>query len=144
MTAPMQSPHIGDDRLDDFVDGLLDPSAREATAAHLANCAFCSARLDELRALLTGSAEMRRPVAPPAELWPLVVSSTVEWRRVRRQVLRSLNAPLAVGGARPRRAVVLDHGLGRDSLAGGRQRSRRGLGAPGGCGAGPHALRSRP
>ncbi|HET9012419.1 MAG TPA: hypothetical protein VFN38_11430, partial [Gemmatimonadaceae bacterium] len=35
-------------------------------------------------------------VEPPAELWPLVVASTSEWPRMRRQVLRSLNRPLTV------------------------------------------------
>lgn len=95
MMPPLHSLHLSDDRLDDFVDGLLDSAAREATAAHIRECADCSARLDELRTLLTRSAEMRRPVEPPAELWPLVVASTSEWPRVRRQVLRSLNVPLA-------------------------------------------------
>lgn len=95
MTTPLHSLHLSDDRLDDFVDGLLDTAAREAAAAHIRECADCSARLDELRTLLTRSAEMRRPVEPPAELWPLVVAATSEWPRVRRQVLRSLNVPLA-------------------------------------------------
>lgn len=96
MTTPLPALHLSDDRLDDFVDGLLDSADREAVAAHIRACADCSARLDELRTLLTRSAEMRRPVAPPPELWPLVVASTSEWPRVRRQVLRSLNVPLAV------------------------------------------------
>ena len=95
MTSPLRSLHLSDDRLDDFVDGLLDPAAREAATEHLRECTDCSARLDELRTLLTRSAEMRRPVQPPPELWPLVVASTSEWPRVRRQVLRSLNVPLA-------------------------------------------------
>ena len=94
MTAPLRLQHISDDRLDDLVDGLLDSAARDEVAVHLRECAACSARLDELRTLLTRSAEMRRPVGPPAELWPLVVASTSAWPRVRRQVLRSLNVPL--------------------------------------------------
>lgn len=95
MTPPRRSVHLGDDRLDDFVDGLLDAAARDETAAHLEGCPACSARLDELRTLLTRSAELRRPIEPPAELWPLVVAATSEWPRVRRLVLRSLNVPLA-------------------------------------------------
>ena len=96
MTTPLHPLHLSDDRLDDFVDGLLDSATRDVAATHIRECAACSARLDELRTLLTRSAEMRRPVEPPAELWPLVVASTSEWPRVRRQVLRSLNVPLAV------------------------------------------------
>lgn len=96
MTALLRSQHISDDRLDDLVDGLLDSAARDEAAVHLRECAACSARLDELRVLLTRSAEMRRPVEPPGELWPLVVASTSAWPKVRRQVLRSLSVPLTV------------------------------------------------
>jgi len=95
MTAPMPAPHLGDDRLDDFVDGVLEPSAQAAASAHLAGCAACTARLDELRALLALSAGARHPVEPPAELWPLVVASTSEWPTLRRRVLRSMNGSLA-------------------------------------------------
>lgn len=35
-------------------------------------------------------------VEPPPELWPLVVASTIERTRLRRQVLRSLRVPLAI------------------------------------------------
>src|SRR5512132_422825 len=96
MTTPMTSPHVADDRLDDYVDGLLDAPALEATHAHLASCAECAARLAELRDLLALSTAERRAVEPPAELWPRVVASTIEWPRVRRRVLRSMRAPLLV------------------------------------------------
>jgi hypothetical protein len=95
MTASVASPHLADERLDDLVDGLLDQPASEAARAHLAGCASCAARLEELRALLALSAAARRPVEPPAELWPLVVASTVAQPRTRRLVLRSIRAPLA-------------------------------------------------
>ena len=95
MSGPLPSPHLADDRLDDYVDGLLDTRAGEAARAHLGACASCSARLEELRALLSRSVAERRPVEPPPELWPLVVASTVELPRLRRQVLRSVRAPLA-------------------------------------------------
>lgn len=95
----MTSPHVADDRLDDYVDGLLDAPALEATHAHLASCAECAARLAELRDLLALSTAERRAVEPPAELWPRVVASTIEWPRVRRRVLRSMRAPLLVMAA---------------------------------------------
>ena len=98
-TAPMSSPHVADDRLDDYVDGLLDAPTFETTRAHLADCAACGARLAELRDLLALSTAERRAVEPPAELWPLVVASTIEGARVRRRVLRSMRAPLLVMAA---------------------------------------------
>ena len=96
MTAPLPSPHLADDRLDDYADGLLAGAALDAAQAHLAHCAACAARLTELRELLSLSAAERRPVEPPAELWPLVVASTIEWPRLRRQALRSMRVPLLV------------------------------------------------
>jgi hypothetical protein len=94
MTASIATPHLRDEQLDDLVDGLLDERASEAARAHLAECASCAARLEELRALLALSAAARRPVEPPAELWPLVVASTVAQQGMRRLVLRSIRAPL--------------------------------------------------
>ncbi|AHG93406.1 hypothetical protein J421_5871 (plasmid) [Gemmatirosa kalamazoonensis] len=94
MTASTASPHLADERLDDLVDGLLDEPASDAARAHLAECASCAARLEELRALLALSAAARRPVEPPAELWPLVVASTAAQHRTRQLVLRSLRRPL--------------------------------------------------
>jgi hypothetical protein len=95
MIAPLPSPHPADDALDDFVDDVLDDASRETTRAHLAQCTSCAARLAELRALLALSAAERRPVEPPAELWPLVVASTVARPQLQRQLLRSMRAPLA-------------------------------------------------
>jgi hypothetical protein len=96
MTASLPSPHLADHRLDDYVDGLLDAPTHAAARAHLAACSSCAARHEELRSLLAHSAAARRPIEPPAELWPLVVASTVEQPRLRRQLLRSLRAPLAI------------------------------------------------
>lgn len=95
MTALQLTPHPGDDRLDDYVDGLLDAAAHEDTRAHVAACASCAVRLEELRGLLALSATARRGEAPPAELWPLVVAATVQRAPLRRQLLRSMRAPLA-------------------------------------------------
>jgi hypothetical protein len=94
MTGPPISPHLADERLDDYVDGLLDAPARAAAQAHLAACARCAAALDELRTLLALSAAERGPVEPPAALWPRVVAATSERAFVRRRLLRSLRAPL--------------------------------------------------
>lgn len=94
MSGPPTSAHLPDDRLYDYVDGLLDAPARTAAQAHLAACAGCAAALDELRALLALSAAERRSVEPPASLWPRVVAATSEQAHVRRRLLRSLRAPL--------------------------------------------------
>ena len=95
MTAPPRPMHLADEQLDDYVDGLLESSAHDRARAHLAECAECASRLEELRTLLTLSTAERRAVEPPAELWPLVVASTLAWPQLRRRVLRSLRVPLA-------------------------------------------------
>jgi hypothetical protein len=95
VTGPALSPHLADEQLDDYADGLLAAPAREAADAHLAACAVCAGALAELRDLLARSAAERRAVEPPAALWPLVVAATAERPRLRRQLLRSLRAPLA-------------------------------------------------
>ena len=96
MTTPAVRQHLSDDRLDDLADGLLDAATVHAANAHLTSCAECTGRFAELRELLARSASARQPVEPPAQLWPLVVASTIEFPSVRRRVLRSFNRPLAV------------------------------------------------
>jgi hypothetical protein len=101
MSPALTSPHVSDEHLDDYVDEVLNAPDREAVRVHVGACAECAERLDELRELLARSTAERRPVAPPAELWPFVVASTIARVRVRRQVLRSMRASLAIA------AVVL-------------------------------------
>lgn len=96
MTTALALPHVTDEQLDDYVDDLLAAPERDSVRVHVRACSECAERLEELRDLLVRSAGERRPVAPPAELWPFVVASTVARVRVRRQVLRSMRASLAI------------------------------------------------
>ena len=56
-------PHLTDETLNEFLDQALEAPARAAVAEHLATCAACSRRLEALRAVFSGLAEL-----PPAPL----------------------------------------------------------------------------
>jgi len=88
------------ERLDDFVDGLLEPAEAAAVAGHLEGCASCREEERALRALLRDAAALADTVAPPRDLWPAIE------RRLRHGSgawLRGLAAAaallVAVGGA---------------------------------------------
>jgi anti-sigma factor RsiW len=89
------------ERLDDYVDGLLQEDERDSVAHHLLSCEGCRAEEAQLRALLAEAAALPREVSPPAHLWPRIE------RRIRPQAsgawLRHLAAAacvaLAVGAA---------------------------------------------
>jgi len=63
-----------DERLDEWVDGDLDPRKAAEVEAHLASCALCQARERRLRQLLAHAASLPRSVAPPRDLWPGIAS----------------------------------------------------------------------
>jgi Putative zinc-finger len=62
--------HELDERLDDFVDGRLGGQESAEVQAHLASCASCRERAQQLRRLLAHAAALPRGVAPPQDLWP--------------------------------------------------------------------------
>jgi predicted anti-sigma-YlaC factor YlaD len=62
--------HELDERLDDFVDGRLGDRESTQVQAHLASCASCRERAQQLRRLLAHAAALPRGVAPPQDLWP--------------------------------------------------------------------------
>jgi putative zinc finger protein len=57
------------DRLDDFLEGRLDPEDRQAAEEHLRSCASCR----ELESLVAGAGA---PVAPPVDLLGAVLART--------------------------------------------------------------------
>jgi anti-sigma factor RsiW len=57
------NPHLSDETLNELLDQTLEAPARDAAAAHLATCAACAGRLDSLRAVFSGLADL-----PPAPL----------------------------------------------------------------------------
>jgi anti-sigma factor RsiW len=58
------------ERLDDYVDGVLDEAAFQEVELHLAGCAGCAAEHRMLRELLERAAALPRAIAPPRDLWP--------------------------------------------------------------------------
>jgi len=89
--------HLTDEQLDDYADGELNAAARASADAHLATCARCRYALDETRALLVTATRERASVTAPAELWPLVATSTIHLATMRRHVLASLRGVLIAG-----------------------------------------------
>lgn len=89
--------HLTDEQLDDYVDGAMSDAQRASTDAHLASCERCRHAVDATRALLLTATRERAAIAAPAELWPLVASSTIHLAIVRRQVLASMRGMLIAG-----------------------------------------------
>jgi hypothetical protein len=60
--------------LDDYLERKLDAAMAGAAADHLATCAACRVRTDELRALLAAAATLPRDIQPPRNLWPEIAA----------------------------------------------------------------------
>ena len=91
------TPHLTDDQLDDYVDGTGSDAERAFAESHLASCERCRRAVGDTRELIATAQQQRVSVAAPAELWPLVASSTIHLAAVRRQVLRSMRGLLVTG-----------------------------------------------
>jgi anti-sigma factor RsiW len=70
-----------DERLDDYVDGLLSPADARAAEQHLASCADCRAAEQKTRRLLAHAAVLPRSVAPTRDLWPGIERTIAGERR---------------------------------------------------------------
>lgn len=70
--------HPHEERVHDYVDGLLAATYRETVEAHLASCATCRAEVESIRRLIAAAAALPRSVEPPASLWRAVAARTVE------------------------------------------------------------------
>jgi len=70
-----------DERLDDYVDGVLAAADARAVEAHLASCAACREAERETRRLLAHAAALPRSVAPPRDLWPGIERTIARERR---------------------------------------------------------------
>ena len=57
-----------DDQASLYLDGLLDPQARDAFTAHLAECAACAGLVADLRRIVTLAADLG-PIAPPEHVY---------------------------------------------------------------------------
>jgi anti-sigma factor RsiW len=87
--------HPGEERLNDWVDGLLDAEQAAQVEAHVAQCPTCADAVDGLRRLLALAAEMPASIEPPAGTWDAVAERTVHLGRRRREVLFGLRVPIA-------------------------------------------------
>lgn len=93
------NPHPTDERLNDWVDGLLEAADAEAVAAHVAGCAACQADAERLRALLSLARALPESIDPPAGTWEGIAARTIDLGRTRREVLRGMRFPLAAAAA---------------------------------------------
>ncbi len=74
----MSAPHPDEVRLNDYVDGLLEPAAVPDVERHLQACVSCRAWVDSTRRLLEAAAGLPPAVEPPATLWEGVAGRTVD------------------------------------------------------------------
>jgi len=106
-----------EEKLNDYLDGLLAPAGREEVERHLRECAGCRESLAALKSLGERAASLPRSLEPDRDLWP-GIRATLPPRRggvlapfVSRGLsfLRSrLGAPASAagGGRRPRFALA--------------------------------------
>jgi anti-sigma factor RsiW len=92
-----ESVHLTDEQLDDYVDGLMDVATRASAEAHLASCERCRRLVGDTREMIALAERERVAVSAPAELWPLVATSTIHLAAVRRRVLASMRGVLLAG-----------------------------------------------
>ncbi|MEK7315621.1 MAG: zf-HC2 domain-containing protein, partial [Candidatus Eisenbacteria bacterium] len=65
------------DRLSDYLDDILSPAERRECGAHLAECAACTAVLDDLRDVVArarGLRELDASIGIGSDLWPGIES----------------------------------------------------------------------
>jgi hypothetical protein len=105
------SEHPAEERLNDWVDGLLEPTAAADVEAHVSACAECRAAVEKLNALLTLTAQLPVAIEPPAGTWEGIAARTVDLGRLRREVLQSLRIPLAAAAL-----VLVTLGAGATAL----------------------------
>ncbi len=98
----MKRPHLRETDLNDFVEGLLDPTAARRVEEHLELCDECRAEAESLRSLLAGMRELPREINPPRDLFPGIVrtvgeAEAVPLRHAHRhgRALHELRRPLA-------------------------------------------------
>jgi Putative zinc-finger len=78
---------ITEERLTDYLDGVLTPEEAAAFSAHTASCAACARMLSEVSHLLN-QVQLVEPLDPPAHLAAKILDSTLgprtqtpDWRR---------------------------------------------------------------
>ena len=80
--------HLTDEQIDHYADAVMGDAERASADAHLASCDPLPPRARRARARYSPRRRGRAAIAVPADLWPLVASSTIHLAAVRRAVLR--------------------------------------------------------
>lgn len=70
--------HPTEERLNDYVDGLLSGGEVEVLERHLEGCAACRAEVEGVRSLLARVAELPRDISPPPGVWEAVRDETLD------------------------------------------------------------------
>ena len=63
-----------DQWLDAYLDGGLTTGQRSEMQRHMADCAACGARAQEMRVVLAAATALPRHITPPRDLWPDIAS----------------------------------------------------------------------
>jgi anti-sigma factor RsiW len=70
-----------DQWLDAYLEGGLTPAQRGQMKNHLAECAGCRARADEMRAVMAAATALPRNIRPARDLWPGIAGRLPARRR---------------------------------------------------------------
>ena len=89
------STHPTYEDLNDWIDGVAEPTQAQAITAHIASCDECNAIATSLRQLLNDSASLPKAMPVPAEIWEGVAAATVARRSNMRDAVWQLRYPLA-------------------------------------------------
>jgi len=89
--------HLTEEQLDDYADGVISDASRALADVHLAACDQCRHALGDTREIIALAQREQVAVSAPAELWPMVASSTIHFAAMRRRVLASMRGALIVG-----------------------------------------------
>jgi predicted anti-sigma-YlaC factor YlaD len=75
----LHAAHPSEERLGDFIDGLLDEEERRGVAFHLETCSECRDAVTSTRELLDHAAGLSPEIEPSRDLWPEIA------RRIRKK-----------------------------------------------------------
>jgi anti-sigma factor RsiW len=73
----MTDQHPAVERLNEYLDGDLDPRERRRIDTHLSGCDECRRALEDLSAIVRAAAELP-PVTPPERIWETISASLIE------------------------------------------------------------------
>lgn len=89
------TPDVWTDRLSEYLDGELEPTAHEECRQHIAGCRECLAILTELRGLAVDAAELTDR-APTIDLWAGIADRIGASRAIVPRAARQRRIPMAL------------------------------------------------